>query len=171
VLAPTPPSGPTTPPKKGRGFHGRRPKGEQIALAVAAANELAASPTYAEDFGANAPDPSALSYKLTNASNWREQWEGATKWEKYCSNQRIAWENSAMGEMSALGPSFDYASGRNADIAKKYGATTAFFQATKAIGQRAAASRKAKRSAATKAAKSTETAPPAVNAATAKGVN
>lgn len=165
--APSTPTGwRASPTKAKRGFRGQRPKGDQITNATTAASELQKSTTYVADFGAAAPDPNAIAFTLTNAAKWRDHWATAQKWYEYCSEQRIAWENEAMGQMATLQPPFDYAASRNPSLATKYRATARFMDATKAIGQRAAASRKAataEKKAAAKAATATPAASKTLN--------
>jgi hypothetical protein len=168
---PTPVGWRPSKPTVKRGFRGLRLKGDQITNATSAATELQASPTYAADFGATAPSPTALAYTLTNASAWREHWAAADKWAQYCSEQRIAWENEAMGQMSTLKPTFDYAVSRAPDLATKYRATARFMDTTSAIGKRAAASRKASESEKKKAAKAAPVATATVTQAAAKTLN
>jgi hypothetical protein len=60
----------------------------------------------------------------------------------YCADQRRAWEEAAFTEVGELKPLFDYASARDATIAKRYPSTKLIVGARSASAQRAAATRK-----------------------------
>jgi hypothetical protein len=105
---------------------------------------------------------------MTNAAEWRDTWQAATKYLAYCSEQRATWENASLAQMDTLKPAFEYLEQRDPKAAEKYPATTKYLGAGSAITTRAAEKRKKKDSAAVKAAKA---ATPAVNAAAAKSLN
>ncbi len=131
-------------PKRKRGAAtGPRPKGPQIANAVPAANEIASSPTYVEDFGNKAPSPVVVAFLVTNAASWRTVWEAATKFATYAAEQRAAWEEAALGQMDTLKPSFDFVTSRDPSVADRYSATAKFMAAGSAIAKRAVETRKA----------------------------
>jgi hypothetical protein len=165
---PATPTGWEPTPKKRTSARGLRPRGAQVTDAAAAAKELSESPTYASDLGPHAPPADQVAFMMTNAAEWRDTWQAATKYLAYCSEQRATWENASLAQMDTLKPAFEYLEQRDPKAAEKYPATTKYLGAGSAITTRAAEKRKKKDSAAVKAAKA---ATPAVNAAAAKSLN
>ena len=137
--------------KKKRGARGRRLQAVQATNAVAAANELATSTTYVEDFGTRAPSAEIVSFLILNAAEWRDAWAEAEKFSAYCAEQRAAWEAEALAQMSALKPAFDYVAARDSAAMQKYAATARYLGAAKVVAARANATKKAKAAAEKKA--------------------
>jgi len=109
------------------------------------------STTWVDDFGSKAPDPKALAANLLTASQWRDAWVLANNWLAYCADQRRVWEDAAFTEVGELKPLFDYASARDATIAKRYPSTKLIVVARSASAQRGATTRKNNKKKAAKA--------------------
>lgn len=144
IGVPEPRAGWEPSPKRGRARTGLRPKAAQAANAAAVAKEITESTTYVADFGSRAPAAAQVAFVVTNAAKWRETWQAARRFFVYASEQRAAWENTALAQMDALKPAFSYATTRDATVEEKYAATAQYLGATNAIAARAATSRKAK---------------------------
>jgi hypothetical protein len=144
--APATPEGWKARPAKGRGkSRGPRMAKEQVTSAVAAAGEIARSPTYAEDFGPRAPSATTVGFLMTNAAKWRTEWDHAEAYLAYVAEQRQAWENATLDQMQTLKPAFAFVASREPAVAEKYTATAKFLAARSASAKRAASTRREKR--------------------------
>ncbi len=150
VNAPAPPKS-WTKSKRVRPKEGLKPTASQTDAVAGAAIEMRESTTWVDDFGSKAPDPTSTADILVTASQWRDAWVTASKWVAYCADQRRVWEDAAFTEVGELKPLFDYASVRDASIAKRYSSTKLIVGARSASAQRGATTRKNNKKKAAKA--------------------
>ncbi len=139
--APTPPKG-FTPPKGGRSGK-LAPTAQQVRDADDVARELGAS-TYREDFGARAPDPTALSASLRAAQAWSQELDASEQWQAYVRAQTDAAWNAVFADMKKLGGEFQLAEKHDPNIAKRYAQTKGFLNVRRAAAAKGAVTRKKK---------------------------
>ena len=120
----------------------------QVAAVPAVANELMASQSYAEDFGRDAPQLNTVVTALGLAAAWAKEAAHADRWASYADAQRELAVDTAMELMSALGSEVQHALGKHPDLADRYPQLVTFVDARRAAGQKAAATKRAKKKAA-----------------------
>jgi hypothetical protein len=104
-----------------------QPADELITAAPAAAQELASSKTYTDDFGKNAPDPQALAENLAFAAAWSAEFDRTEQWYAYVKEQtRIAW-SQANPKLDSLGPVFAYALEQEPNVRNQYPSTSKLY--------------------------------------------
>ena len=120
----------------------------QVTATPAVANELLASQTYSDDFGRDAPDLNEVVTALGLAAAWTTEATHAEQWAVYADNQRELAADTALELMKSLGTEVEHALGKHPDLADRYPQLVSFVGARRAAGQKAAATKRAKKKAA-----------------------
>ena len=162
VAAASPPnaSAPATPAdfKPANGVTVRRlkkPTADQLASAHSVAGEIERSAKYVDDFGPKALGAAAFGAALRTAASWSEEAAHARSWASFAENcAGLSWD-SVLGGADKFKGDFNAGVGHDASILRRYPELTGFVRARSVAARRAVDTKKAKKSAAKKAAKQT----------------
>lgn len=117
------------------------PTEQQVRDASNVAREIAASKTYAADFGKHAPAASAFAAELQLAKAWSDEAAAADAWSSYASDRRDrAWEQALTTAVNLQEP-FGMADSHDPAVAKTYPQTKAFLDVRAKAARKAAATR------------------------------
>lgn len=119
-----------------------KPTDVQRADALDLADELQSATSYYADFGAQAPDPTAIATALTIAAGWDGVFDAFSTYATYALAMRAAAWDAALRPVNRLHGRYEAATTDDPALTKSYAKLEAFFGAREESAARGAATRK-----------------------------